>query len=400
MKKNIFISIQYLEIGGAERSLIGFLNAIDYTKYNVDLFVYKHTGEFFSLLPQNVNLLAESKRYKAVLSHIKDNIKSGYPDIALAKAIGRIRWKLFNKKNDMEGKDDCSIFDYMFSSCLPLLPAINAEKEYDLAISYLIPHRVVLKKVRAKKKIAWIHTDYSSIGINVREELPVWSAYDNIITISESVSDGFCKCFPSLKKHLFPIENILSSVTIRQQASLFRPKEIDMNPDVTRLCTIARFSYPKGIDRAVKIAYYLKEMKVRFRWYIVGYGGEESMIKSLIAEYGMEKEFILLGKHDNPYPFLKACDIYVQPSRYEGKAVTVREALILGKPVVLTNFPTAKSHFEENKDGIIVTNEEKQGAEELGCFINDIEKRDRIRTHIEMTEYSNEFEIEKLKQLI
>ena len=400
MKKNIFISIQYLEIGGAERSLIGFLNAIDYTKYNVDLFVYKHTGEFFSLLPENVNLLPESKRYKALLSHIKDNIRSGFIDIAFAKVWGRIRWKLFNKTNDMEGKDDCSIFDYMFASTLPFLPDISSEKEYDLAISYLIPHRVVLKKVKAKKKIAWIHTDYSSIGINVKEELPVWSAYDNIITISESVSEGFCKCFPSLKKHLFPIENILSSVTINQQASLFKPAQIETDADITRLCTIARFSYPKGIDRAVKIAFYLKEMNVKFKWYIVGYGSDENMIRNLIRELGMSEEFILLGKHDNPYPFLKACDIYVQPSRYEGKAVTVREALILGKPVVLTNFPTAKSHFEEGKDGIIVTNEEKQGATELGDFINDIEKREKIRTHIDNTEYSNEFEIEKLKQLI
>ena len=124
------------------------------------------------------------------------------------------------------------------------------------------------------------------------------------------------------------------------------------------------------------------------------------MIRNLIRELGMSEEFILLGKHDNPYPFLKACDIYVQPSRYEGKAVTVREALILGKPVVLTNFPTAKSHFEEGKDGIIVTNEEKQGATELGDFINDIDKREKIRTHIDNTEYSNEFELEKLKQLI
>ena len=68
----------------------------------------------------------------------------------------------------------------------------------------------------------------------------------------------------------------------------------------------------------------------------------------------MEKHFVLAGKQMNPYPYIKACDIYVQPSRYEGKAVTVREAQILGKPVVITRFPTSSSQLEEGVDGIII----------------------------------------------
>ena len=71
-------------------------------------------------------------------------------------------------------------------------------------------------------------------------------------------------------------------------------------------------------------------------WYVVGYGGDELLIRKAIAETGMEKHFVLVGKQINPYPYIKACDIYVQPSRYEGKAVTVREAQILGKSVAIT----------------------------------------------------------------
>ena len=77
MKKRLFIAIQYLEIGGAERSLIGLLNAIDYTRYEVDLFVYRHTGEFMSLIPKEVNLLPEIKKYTTISRPIKDIIKEG-----------------------------------------------------------------------------------------------------------------------------------------------------------------------------------------------------------------------------------------------------------------------------------------------------------------------------------
>ena len=67
------------------------------------------------------------------------------------------------------------------------------------------------------------------------------------------------------------------------------------------------------------------------------------MIHDKIKESGMEDEVIILGKKANPYPYIKKCDIYIQPSRYEGKAVTVLEAQMLGKPVVITDFPSSDS---------------------------------------------------------
>ena len=73
----------------------------------------------------------------------------------------------------------------------------------------------------------------------------------------------------------------------------------------------------------------------------------EEELKELIAQNNLEDSFILLGKKTNPYPYMKACDLYVQPSRYEGKAVTVTEAKILGKPILITNYPTARSQIED-----------------------------------------------------
>ena len=73
--KRVFIAIQYLEIGGAERSLIGLLSAIDYTRYEVDLFVYRHTGEFMSFIPKEVRLLPEIKKFTTLSRPIKEIVK-------------------------------------------------------------------------------------------------------------------------------------------------------------------------------------------------------------------------------------------------------------------------------------------------------------------------------------
>ena len=57
--KRIFIAIQYMELGGAERALLGLLDALDASRFQVDLFVYRHSGELMPLIPDKVNLLPE-----------------------------------------------------------------------------------------------------------------------------------------------------------------------------------------------------------------------------------------------------------------------------------------------------------------------------------------------------
>ena len=114
----------------------------------------------------------------------------------------------------------------------------------------------------------------------------------------------------------------------------------------------------------------------------------------------MEDYIIMLGKKENPYPYIKACDFYIQPSRYEGKAVTVREAQILCKPVVITNFTTAKSQLIDGVDGIIVPMDNEKCAQGIADFINDKERVNKIVKYLEKTDYSNSNEIEKIYELV
>lgn len=109
---------------------------------------------------------------------------------------------------------------------------------------------------------------------------------------------------------------------------------------------------------------------------------------------------MLLGKKTNPYPYIKACDLYVQPSRYEGKAITVTEAQILGKPVVITNFPTAKSQLEDGFDGHICPMDVNGIVEGITRMFEDVDFRNKIANNSCQRSYSNEAEVKKLYQII
>ena len=172
--------------------------------------------------------------------------------------------------------------------------------------------------------------------------------------------------------------------------------EIVPQNGVINLLSVGRFCTAKNYDNLPFICKHLVEMGVDVRWYIIGFGGDEPLIRAKIAEAGMEKHVIILGKRSNPYPYIKACDIYVQPSRYEGKSVTVREAQMLCKPVVVTNYPTASSQIENGVDGVIVPMDNRACAEGIKALIDNKELQERIVAHLRSHDYGNETEVEKI----
>lgn len=395
-KKKVFIFSHAMEIGGAERALLGLLTSFDYSKYEVDLFLMQHSGELMSLIPKQVNLLPEIPQYSAIMKPMVTALKQGQLKIVAGRIIGKIKAKQFNKR--MGFQDSFAVFDYSHKYTKKYLPVIS-KTQYDLAISFLMPHYIVQEKVQAKKKIAWIHTDYSICNMDVESETAIWSKYDNIISISDDVTKAFLTKFPSLENKIVYIENILSKDFIDGQADLIDVSN-EMDISTVKLLSIGRFSEAKKFDEIPQIASIIKSKGIDFKWYIIGYGGEEDLIRSKISEFGMEDTVIILGKKDNPYPYIKACDIYLQPSRYEGKAVTVHEALILNKPVIITDYPTAHSQLKDGFDGIIVPMDIQGSANEIARVIKDKELQQRLICNMKSTNYSNESEIEKMYKLM
>ncbi|MFE9077413.1 glycosyltransferase [Bacillus mobilis] len=396
-KKKILITSFDMAIGGVERSLIGLLNTIDYSKYDVDLMLFKHEGEFLFLLPKLPNLLKEVKQYTTFRKSIKQILQEGQITIGMARTLGKIF-------GDVHGRYVKSaevgyfVIQYGWRITLPFIPKL--EEEYDIAISFLWPHYFVGDKVRAKRKIGWIHTDYSNINLNANMEYKMWSKMDNIVAVSEGCRDSFLSILPNVNKNVEIIENILSPEFVREQAhGEDVMKELQMKSGKIKLVTVGRLSYAKGIDVAMRALRKLLDEGYDMEWYVVGYGALEAELRKLLAELNLEKHFFLLGKKTNPYPYIKACDIYVQPSRYEGKAVTVREAQIIGKPVLITNFSTAKSQVQDGIDGLITEMGIDGVVNGIKRLIEDKELREALIENTLKGEYGNRNEINKLYAL-
>lgn len=396
MKKKIFIFSHAMEIGGAERALLGLLNSIDYSKYEVDLFLLKHSGELMPLIPKQVNLLPEISQYSAIMKPMVLALKEGQIKVVLGRLCGKLKAKLYDIKHALN-RSTVAI-EYSHKYTVKYLPKVNNE-HYDIAISFLTPHYIVSEKVNADKKIAWIHTDYSTIELDVKSELAMWSKFDNIVSISDDVTRAFLSTFPSLENKIVKIENILSKDFIEEQADLFNVKN-EMTDDSVKLLSIGRFCEQKNFDNVPEIASIIKSKGIDFRWYIIGYGADENLIKSKIAQYNMEDTVIILGKKENPYPYIKACDVYVQPSRYEGKCVAVRETQILNKPVIITNYASSKSQLQDGFDGVIVLMDNQGCADGIVKVIDDKDLQNRLIENTKKTDYTNSKEIEKVYKLI
>ncbi len=396
MKKKIFVFSHAMEIGGAERALLGLLDSIDYSKYEVDLFLLRHSGELMSLIPKKVNLLPEIPQYSAIMKPMVSAFKEGQFKIVSGRLCGKIKAKRYDTKFSLN--NSAVAIEYSHKYTIKYLPKIN-NKHYDAAISFLTPHYIVGQKIDADKKIAWIHTDYSTINVDVESELKMWSKYDCIVSISDDVTATFLKKFPSLKSKIVLMENILSKAFIDEQAEAFSVK-FEMPDGSVKLLSIGRFCEAKNFDNVPEIASIIKSKGIDFKWYIIGFGADESLIKSKITEYKMEDTVIILGKKNNPYPYIKACDVYVQPSRYEGKSVTVREAQMLGKPVIITNYPTAQSQLTDGYDGIIVPMDIEGCVNGIAKALNNKELLNTVAQNTKKVDYTNKAELEKLYELI
>ena len=390
-KLHIYIAIHYLEIGGAEISLIGLLQALDYSKYDVDLFVYSHRGELMQFIPKEVNLLPEIQEYAQIERPMKDVLRDGYWRIVLRRLIAKRGFARYKKSK--HPVDNGAVFGYVFDSVTPVLPSLEYLGEYDLAISFLTPHNIVADKVKAKKKAAWIHTDYSKIDVDAELELPVWSKFDYVVSISDQVTENFLGVFPSLKDKIVRIDNILSPKFVRERAEQIPPevvnKEMPKEDGVTNLLSVGRFCYAKNYDNVPDICRRVIDAGANVRWYLIGYGGDEPLIRSKIAEAGMEDRVIILGKKSNPYPYIKACDIYVQPSRYEGNSVTVREAQILCKPVVVTDYSTVRNQVKDGLDGVIVPLDNAECAVRIAGLVADHTRSVKIVDFLSENDFGN-----------
>ena len=379
-----------MELGGAETSLLGFMQALDPQKVDVDLLLFECRGALIDRVPQYVRVLPEDRKYQCLMIPIKQVLIRGNFLIAMARLIGR--YKARNEQNR-------SYMTKLFSQkqAVRYLPCV--EQEYDLAVSFIDPHFFMCEKVKSNIKMGWLHMDYSRICLKDAIDFSMWNACDWIVHVSKKCEENFLAKHGSLKNKSLVIENILSEPMIFERShEPIKKGEVKMRG--LRLLSIGRFSFLKNFTNIPQICKLIVDKGFDVSWYIIGYGEEEDAIRRNILLLNMENNVIILGKKENPYPYIKACDIYVQPSHSEGKSVAVREAQLLGKPVVITDFPTANNQLENGVDGVIVPLDNEGCSNGIVDLAKNKELMKQLSENCLKRNYSNTEEIGKIYELI
>lgn len=396
MKKKIFIYHYSMELGGIEQSLIGLLKKIDYSKFEVDLLLLKEEGELLSQIPKEVNL--HSCAIGEVLGiPIVEVLKKGKILFALIRLYASLRHRILKRIFKSRKISSEQIGQILYKKITKYMNKV--EIDYDLAIGFSWPHYYILNNVKAKKKIGWVHTDYSKIFPDLKEDKKMWDKLDVIACVSEECKKTFLKVSPELEIKTMVVENILDSQYLKKM-SLQGNLVFTSNVITKKILSVGRFCEAKNFDNVPAICRKILDQGEDINWYLIGFGPDEALIREKIRQEGMEEKVIILGKKENPYPYMKECDLYVQPSRFEGKAVTVREAQILGKPVVITNFESAKSQVENGVDGIIVPMDNGGCAKEIVRVLRDKELCESLSEACKNRDYSNGTEIEKIYKLM
>lgn len=387
--KDILIVYSKMVVGGSTTSLLSLLNGIDYSRYRVDLQLYDNTGDLQSFIHPSVTVLppaCESTRPIVKLMN-----PSFWFHLQKARRLSR------TYKNKLINAQIMSKYEAL--SCMP------PRKEYDVGISFLEfwPTEYLCRRVKAKRKLGWIHIDIKEAGLKKELSRPVFSILDQVVLVSDSCLQNFIGMYPEFRHKAVCMENILNQKTVRDMAA--RPLEtpLDLDPDSMNLVTVCRVAFvSKGLDRGVQAFIRLKrENRLKgLRWYIIGDGPDLPALKEMIRENGLEREIVLLGQQLNPYRMEKQMDVFFLPSRYEGKPMAVTEAQMLGLVPVLSNYSSAKSQVRHRIDGIIMENNDQAPYETLRDLLDGKYDLPAMKAQVEKKDYSNLEEIQRFYQLI
>lgn len=392
MKKQILFVIPSMRSGGAEKSLLTLLTLFDYEKYDVDLLSFRHDGLFFDKLPPQVNILSGNEDYEMfdgdALAALKYFIKKG----KLFSAIDRWKYSRLSSSNDDSLREK-----KQWKFLKKQLPKIT--KKYDCAIGYLEgnANSFVAEDVNASKKICYIHNDIEKLDFNKDVYQKTFAQVDFVVTVSEECKNSLCKYFPEHSKKIRIIENITCRKILVEQSGDEAVYQREAGETV--ICTVGRFSEQKNIPLAVRACAELTRRGKKIKWYHIGVGELKSTVEKAIDECGVGEQFVLLGERANPYPYIAQCDIYVQPSLFEGKSIAIDEAKCLLRPIVVTNFSTVHDQIEDGIDGFICEMNESDMVDKIERLINNLSERERLKENLKTEKLGNEDEIFKLYRL-
>ncbi|MGV3467183.1 MAG: glycosyltransferase [Heyndrickxia sp.] len=378
MKKKILFVTLYLQTGGVEKSLLSLLSNMDYDKYDVDLLLFDYSGVLMGMIPERVNLLPPVfESFSIPLKKAAPGlIKSGkYRLLAgkflagslskFSKGVGTgIRWSVYRHT----------------------LNKVN--RHYDVAISYLdlFCNYYVTEKVSADKKIVYNHMDYldsqRSGWPSKKWDRRCFSKSNYIVSVADSSRKSLEFFYPEYKGKIRVIQNTISPDTVHKLSNDPKIRDDMQSNKEFKIVTVARLVEEKGIFTALEATQTLIQEGYNIKWFVIGNGPLRQEIEVRIKQKDLASHFLLLGERENPYPYMRYCDLYIQPSKTEAHCVAVEEAISLCKPILVTDIPAFRLQIRNQETGIIVNANTEGIVEGIKKMYHSEELRDSLSVRL------------------
>ncbi len=348
MKKKLLFVNDEMVMGGVARILCNVLNRFDLNEYDIDVLILHPHGELLNDLPAGINRLESSPLFNAV-------------DVNLRTAISQKKWNdVFNKV----------IFLFymktgLINSLIRNVRKRIIHKTYDIEIAAKEGFcTIFVANGDSKRKVNWIHIDYSAVNYSVHHMAIMKSALSKIdinIAVSKRSKDAFTQLFGV--SNIVSIRNLMDISGLKEKS--LEPCEIKYDEDCFNLVSVGRFHVQKAMDRLVYAMVELKEANIKSHLYLVGDGELKEKCEALAFSLNVNDLITFTGSKRNPMPYIKQADLFVLPSLYEGYPTTIIESFFAGTPVLSCDVSGVHEQITENVNGWIVDNKLESITEKL-----------------------------------
>ena len=373
-KYKLAIIVDTCLAGGVSKALVDFIKCIDRPDFDITLFVRDFDST--KCFPVSEDVLTKCWPNKQATSN-KDRLNKLHILINKRDFARRTVYEARLYK-DIDEEFDCVIGYQMISNDVSVMS---------------------LEKINAKRRILWLHGKKKFAKKNLSFFDKLYSKSDAIVAVSKETEERFKKLMPRCAGITKTIHNFYDFELIKKKANE-HIAEIKKSENEIVIVSTGRLSKEKGFDRVPDVTKKLINHGYNIQWYVAGDGEMMETIRKKISELDLDDNVHMIGFIKNPYPYVKRCDIYVQPSYTEGFCTSTMEAKILRKPVVTTNVPGMKEQFSNEYDGLIVESSIEGIYRGIKRLIEDKTLLTKIKDNLNSETFSNKEEVQKAIRVI
>lgn len=385
----ILIANNNMKLGGVQKSLCNLLWELHRQgKHQVTLLLLKPVGEYMQMLPPGTQCIAAQS------------------PMALM-GIGQGECRGFDKLKRGYFAAFCRLFGRPAAVKQMLRGQETLPGEYDCAIAFLHNggthsfiggvQELVLERVNAKRKIAFIHGDYGQNGGKNSDNDGLLARFDRIAACSEGCAEALITALPELADRVTTVRNCHNISQIRAFAE---EAPVEYDPDRIHILCVARLSATKGVDRALRAVAAALQEGFAVTLHIVGSGPEEEKLHTLAKELGIWEQVCFYGAQTNPYRYLKNADLFLLTSHHEAAPMVIDEAYLLGIPTLTTKTSSSEEMVTRRNCGWVCENNQQDLNRMLLEILGDPESLGEKKENLRSCRMDNEAAMQQFAQVL